>query len=77
MKQQLSGAMVVLWQDRGPSIGQLGALESKAWPDGDATAAACEGESQLPMGICDSRPLAREANEGMLTMVEVEMCGGQ
>jgi hypothetical protein len=30
MKQQLSGATVLLWQDSGPSMGQLGALEKKA-----------------------------------------------
>jgi hypothetical protein len=27
MKQQLSGATVLLWQERGPSTGQEGALE--------------------------------------------------
>jgi hypothetical protein len=30
MKQQLSASTVVLWQERAPLMGQLGALEMKA-----------------------------------------------
>lgn len=60
---------MVLWQERGPSMGQLGALEKKARPDGYATAGRSGGEFQLPNGTWERRPPAREASEGRLTMI--------
>jgi hypothetical protein len=69
MKQQLSGATVLLWQDSGPSMGQLGALENKAGEKWDG--AECEEASQLRRGIWEKRPAAKEEREERLTMVGV------
>jgi hypothetical protein len=48
-------------------MGQLGALEKKAGEEWDG--AECEEASQLPRGIWEKRPAAKEEREEKLTMV--------
>jgi hypothetical protein len=71
MKQQLSGASVLLWQERGLSMGQLGALPYGTY--------ALDGVLKFPKGSRERRPLAKVLRDrtegisrGMLMMVSTK-----
>lgn len=61
MKQQESGAVVLLWQERGEFSGHAGALPKGIYGLGVVPVDG-EDDGLLIIGICDRRPPAKETN---------------